>query len=91
MIYVPRCFEKNRDRQGRHSIRFTTAGSLRQVLSKPATKKRRLEEDAEAEGMTKGHRAPSSILVTTSKALVTRSDALVPNSFLLLLRGHRFQ
>ena len=29
--------------------------------------------------------APSSFLVTTSKALVTRSDALVPSSFLLLV------
>ena len=29
--------------------------------------------------------APSSILVTTSKALVTRSDALVLSSFLLLV------
>ena len=29
--------------------------------------------------------APSSVLVTTSKALVTRSDALVPNSFLFLV------
>ena len=27
--------------------------------------------------------APSSVLVTTSKAVVTRSDALVPNSFLV--------
>ena len=29
--------------------------------------------------------APSSVLVTTSKALVTRSEALVPSSFLLLV------
>ena len=28
----------------------------------------------------------NTLLVTTSKALVTRSDALVPNSFLLLLQ-----
>ena len=30
--------------------------------------------------------APSSVLVTTSKALVTRSDALVTSNFLLLVR-----
>ena len=30
----------------------------------------------------RGERAPSSVLVTTSKALVTRSDALVPSSVL---------
>ena len=32
--------------------------------------------------------APSSVLVTTSKAPVTTSVALVPNSFLLLLVRH---